>query len=138
MLPRLTRPDVPRPKAGIVHLGLGAFFRAHGAIWIAEAMQARGGDWGILGVSLMTPGVRDALAPQGWAYQAVEQGPDGEIPRVVSVLNGVLVAPEDPRAVLAALADPAARIVTLTVTEKGYCHAPADRPSELRPSRHRP
>ena len=122
---RLTAPAGVRPATGIVHLGLGAFFRAHGASWIAEAMAAKGGDWGILGVSLQTPGTRDALAPQGWAYTAVEQGPDGEIPKVVSVLNGVLVAPEDTAAVLAALADPAVKIVSMTVTEKGYCHDPA-------------
>ncbi|MCR8723764.1 mannitol dehydrogenase family protein [Frigidibacter sp. ROC022] len=123
--PRLTRQPGQRPGTGIVHLGLGAFFRAHGAIYIAEAMAAHPGDWGILGVSLKSPGTRDALQPQGWDYTAVEQGPDGEIPRVVNVLNGVLVAPEDPGAVLAAMADPAVKIVSLTVTEKGYCHEPA-------------
>jgi fructuronate reductase len=123
---RLTRqPGPARPGTGIVHLGPGAFFRAFGAPWIAEAMAARGGDWGIVGVSLQSPATRDALRPQGWDYTAVEQGPDGEIPRVVSVLNGVLVAPEDPAAVLSAMADPAVRIVSLTVTEKGYCHDPA-------------
>jgi fructuronate reductase len=123
---RLTRPR-PAPPVGIVHLGLGAFFRAHGAPWIAEAVAARGGDWGILGVSLQTPGTRDALAPQDGCYLAVEQGPEGETARPVTVLAGVLVAPEDPAAVLAAMADPAVRIVTLTVTEKGYCHDPASR-----------
>ncbi len=49
--PRLTR-TTPAPKTGIVHLGLGAFFRAHGAIYTEEAMQASGGAWGITGVSL--------------------------------------------------------------------------------------
>lgn len=125
MSERLTRKPGPRPATGIVHLGLGAFFRAHGAIWIAEAMAAKGGDWGIVGVSLKTPGTRDALRPQGWDYMAVEQGPNGEKPRVVSVLNEVLVAPEDPGRVLAEMAGPAVRIVSLTVTEKGYCHDPA-------------
>ncbi len=54
-LPRLARPAGPRPGAGIVHLGLGAFFRAHGAIYVAEAMAKSGGDWGIVGVSLVEP-----------------------------------------------------------------------------------
>ena len=121
---RLTR-HTPAPKMGIVHLGLGAFFRAFGAVYVAEAMAKSGGDWGILGISLQSATTRDALAPQGWAYTALELGPDGEVPRVVEVLTGVLVAPEDPEAALAALADPAVRIVTLTVTEKGYCHEPA-------------
>lgn len=115
----------PRPKIGIVHLGLGAFFRAHGAVYVAEAMQASGGDWGILGVSLQSPAIRNALAPQGFAYHAVEQGPQGEVVRRIDVVQDVLVAPENPEAVLAAMADPGVKIVSLTVTEKGYCHLPA-------------
>jgi fructuronate reductase len=121
---RLTR-SRPAPRVGIVHLGLGAFFRAHGAAWIEEAMAASGGDWGIVGVSLRSPDMRDALAPQGCAYTALELGPEGETARVVEAVAEVLVAPEDPEAVLSRMADPAVRIVTLTVTEKGYCHSPA-------------
>ena len=121
---RLTR-DGAAPKVGIVHLGLGAFFRAHGAIYTQEAMAASGGDWGILGVSLQSPGVRDALAAQGGVYTALELGPGGETARQVTSVAGVLVAREDPAAVIAAMADPSVRIVTLTVTEKGYCHEPA-------------
>lgn len=119
------RRTTPAPEVGIVHLGLGAFFRAHGALYIQEAMAASGGDWGILGVSLQRPDIRNALQPQGGLYTALELGPDGEVPRVVTSVTGVLVAPEDPGAVLAAMADPAVRIVSLTVTEKGYCHEPA-------------
>ncbi len=121
---RLYREPLTAP-AGIVHLGLGAFFRAHGAIYIAEAMAKSGGDWGVVGVSLQSPGTRDRLAPQGWAYTALELAPDGERPQVVTVLRDVLVAPENPQAVLDAMAAPAVRIVTLTVTEKGYCHEPS-------------
>ena len=114
-----------RPATGIVHLGLGAFFRAFGCVYVADAMAASGGDWGIIGVSLRSPSVRDALKPRGWAYTSVTLAPDGEKLRDIRVLNDVLVAPEDPSAVLAAMADPGVRIVTLTVTEKGYCHNPA-------------
>ena len=121
---RLTR-SRPAPPVGIVHLGLGAFFRAHGALYVAEAMAASGGDWGIAGVSLRSPAIRDALAPQGGAYTLLELGPEGETARVIEAVAELLVAPEDPEAVLARLADPAVRIVTLTVTEKGYCHSPA-------------
>ncbi|MCB2099623.1 MAG: mannitol dehydrogenase family protein [Rhodobacterales bacterium] len=110
---------------GIVHLGLGAFYRAHGALYVEEAMAASGGHWGIVGVSLRSPATRDALAPQGYAYTAVERRPDGSHPRVVEVLDHVLVAPEDPAGLIACLAHPGVRIVTLTVTEKGYCHEPA-------------
>ncbi len=121
---RLHRAPLAGPS-GIVHLGLGAFFRAHGAIYIAEAMAKSGGDWGITGVSLQSPGTRDRLRPQGWAYTALELTPEGERPQVMTVLRDVLVAPEDPQAVLDAMAAPEIRIVSLTVTEKGYCHEPA-------------
>ncbi|WP_411742006.1 mannitol dehydrogenase family protein [Rhodobacter sp. TJ_12] len=122
--PRLDR-VAPAPKVGIVHLGLGAFFRAHGAIFTEEAIAASGGEWGILGVSLQSAGTRDALAPQGGSYIALELAPEGVKPHAVQVIAGVLVAPEDPEAVLTAMADPAVQIVSLTVTEKGYCHEPS-------------
>lgn len=124
-LPRLSRRPGPLPGIGIVHLGLGAFFRAHAALYLAEAMAASGGDWGVVGVSLRSPAARDALAPQGGVYSAVERGPQGETRRLVETVQQVLVAPEDPAAVLDRMADPATRIVSLTVTEKGYCHDPA-------------
>lgn len=122
---RLGPSGARRPEPGIVHLGLGAFFRAHGAIYFEEAVAASGGDWGVVGVSLQNPTTRDQLAPQGFAYTALELGPEAEKPRVVEILRDVLVAREDPAAVLELLADPKIRIVTLTVTEKGYCHDPS-------------
>ena len=121
---RMTRLK-PAPRTGIVHLGLGAFFRAHGAIYTQEAMAASGGDWGVTGVSLQSPGMRDAMVPQGCAYTALELGPDGETASRIEVICGVLVARENPQAVLTAMADPAVRLVSLTVTEKGYCHEPS-------------
>lgn len=124
--PRLTRTQAPRSKPGIVHLGLGAFFRAFGAVYVEGAVRISGGDWGIVGVSLQSTGTRDRLAPQDFVYTVVTQEPDGgETLRTVEILDDVLVAPEDPEAVLARMSDPAIRILTLTVTEKGYCHDPA-------------
>ena len=125
LVDRLTQSAAPRPGVGIVHLGLGAFYRAFGAIYVAEAMAVSGGDWGIVGVSLKSPKTRDALAPQNWAYTSVTLAESGESTQVIDVLEDVLVAPEDPAAVLEAMADPGVRIVSLTVTEKGYCHNPA-------------
>jgi fructuronate reductase len=123
---RLRRSAVPKVRAGIVHLGLGAFFRAFSAIYIEDAVRLSGGDWGIIGVSLQSAGTRDKLIGQDFVYNAVTQNIDGtESHRTVEILSDVLVAPEDPEAVVAAMADPAIRIVTLTVTEKGYCHDPA-------------
>ncbi|KZD07786.1 mannitol dehydrogenase family protein [Oceanibaculum pacificum] len=109
-------------RPGIVHLGVGAFFRAHVATYLDDAMQA-GGDprWGVIGASLRHPDQRDRLAPQGCLYTALQRGPEGDSARIVGCLTQVLVAPENPGALLARMADPMTRIVSLTVTEKGYC-----------------
>jgi fructuronate reductase len=110
---------------GVVHLGLGAFARAH-QIKLFDAALA-GGDlrWGVLGVSLRSPTVRDALAPQDWLYTLLERGAGGEHAQLIGALTGVLVAPDNPHAVAAALAAPETHLVTLTVTEKGYKLDPA-------------
>jgi fructuronate reductase len=136
-LPRLPA-DVEKPSydrsrltPGIVHLGLGAFHRAHQAVVTDQAMQASGDlSWGILGVSLRQPATRDALTPQDGLYTLAvrDAGPDGqerEQLRVVGSVLRVMVADEDPNAVLERIAYPQTRIVSLTVTEKGYSHEPA-------------
>ena len=122
--PRLAR-TVSTPGTGIVHFGPGAFFRAFNAVFTDEVLTAQGGDWGICAVSLRSPTARDQLLPQGCAYTAVEKGPQGDTSRVVNAISQVLVAPADPEAVLVRMADAAVRIVSLTITEKGYCHDPA-------------
>lgn len=122
--PRLIRTDPPAPL-GIVHLGPGAFFRAFNAVYTDEAMTKKGGDWGICAVSLRSPVGRDQLLPQAGAYTAVTLAPDGLRPRVITAISAFLVAPEDPGAVLTRMAAPGTRIVSLTITEKGYCHSPA-------------
>jgi fructuronate reductase len=124
-LSHVARTTSARPNVGIVHLGLGAFFRAHGAIYIAEAMATSGGDWCICAASLQSATMRDALAPQEFAYTALAAGPGGDTARVVEVIENILVARENPQALINAMADPAVQIVSLTVTEKGYCHNPA-------------
>ncbi len=110
---------------GIVHLGLGAFHRAHQAVYTDAAIAAGDARWGILGASLRAADTRDALAPQDGLYTIAVRSAEGEALRVIGALRGVLVAPEDPAALIAAMANPAVRIVSLTVTEKGYCHDPA-------------
>ena len=88
-------------------------------------MSDAGGDWGILGVSLKSPLTRNKLALQGNLYTAVKMDPESQIPRIVEVLNEVLFAPEDPTELVSRLSDPMVRIVSLTITEKGYCHVPS-------------
>lgn len=117
--------NTSRPESGIVHLGLGAFFRAFGCIYVADAMDVSGGDWGVVGVSLRNPETRDALQSQDWSYTSVTLSPQGEQCRRINVLNDIFFAPENPQSVLDAMANPGIKIVSLTVTEKGYCHHPA-------------
>jgi fructuronate reductase len=110
--------------AGIVHLGIGAFHRAHQAVYTDAALAAGDLRWGILGVSLRSPLTRDALAPQDGLYTVDQRGETNRLTVIGSVLD-VLVAPEDPAALIAALSHPDVAIVSLTVTEKGYCRDPA-------------
>ena len=108
-----------------MHLGPGAFFRAFNAVYTADAMAAGGGGWGIRAVSLRSAGPRDQLDPQGCVYTAVGLHADGARPRIIDSIVDVLVARESPERTLAALADPKIRILSLTITEKGYCHEPS-------------
>ncbi len=121
---QIDRPTYDRRAADhqIVHLGPGAFHRAHQAVFTEDARLAGGGEWGIVGVSLRHGDAKAALAPQDGLF-AVEFLSERPSVRVIGVIGEVLVAPEAPHAALAALADPATHIVTLTltVTEAGYC-----------------
>ncbi|MEM6890314.1 MAG: mannitol dehydrogenase family protein [Pseudomonadota bacterium] len=122
--PRVKRHSPP-PKPGIVHLGLGAFFRSHGALVIEDAMQYGGGDWGIFGASLRSPDIRNRLSGQDFVYTAVKMAPEGQYRRLIHALCDVIFAPDSPDSLIARMADPSTRIVSLTVTEKGYCHIPS-------------
>src|SRR6478609_8819871 len=112
-------------EVGAVHLGLGAFHRGHQAILTQRALAHEAGPWAISGVSLRGTAVRDALRPQDCLYGLIEYDGVAEVASVVGVVREALFAPDEGGLVLARLASPATRIVTLTVTEKGYCHHPA-------------
>ncbi|OQM73559.1 mannitol dehydrogenase family protein [Manganibacter manganicus] len=110
---------------GIVHLGIGAFHRAHQAVY-TDTVLADGDDrWGIVGASLRSTDTRDALAPQDGLYTVAARDGDGERLRVVGSSIDQLVAPEDPEHLLETMADPRVKVISLTVTEKGYCHSPS-------------
>ncbi len=117
--------DRQQLKPGIVHLGIGAFHRAHQAYYTEAVLNRFGGDWGIIGCSLRSPSVREQLAPQDNWYTLVERSSAGEKLQLIGAVIGTLVGPENPAALIAVMSDPAIRIVSLTVTEKGYCHDPA-------------
>ena len=110
---------------GIVHLGLGAFHRAHQALYTDAAMAGGDRDWGIAGVSLRSPGVRDTLAPQDGLYTVTERRAGADRTTLVGAIRAVVVAPERPGATAALIARAGVHVVTLTVTEKAY-HRGAD------------
>ncbi|WP_395944814.1 mannitol dehydrogenase family protein [Brevundimonas sp.] len=117
--------DRAQVKTGVVHLGIGAFHRAHQAVVFDDAIKAGDLRWGVLGASLRSPDVRDQLNPQDGLYTLVVRDGSDEHLRVIGAGRGVLVGPEDPAALVAAMADADVHIVTLTVTEKGYRLDPA-------------
>lgn len=122
LLPAYNRSDLAR---GIVHLGLGAFHRAHQALY-TEAVVAKGDlRWGIVGVSLRDPGVPDTLAAQDHLYSVTERHGERSHSRIVGVLREALYAPRQLAQVIGAIANPATSIVTITVTEKGYGQHPS-------------
>jgi len=120
-IPGVALPAYDRDKVtvGVVHFGPGAFHRAHQAFYF-DQLLAKDPRWGICAVSLKSPGVRDALQPQDGLYTLAQLDAETTF-RVLGSILEVLVAPEDPPSVFARLAAPTTRMVTLTVTEKGYC-----------------
>jgi fructuronate reductase len=119
------RVDARALSVGIVHLGIGAFHRAHQAVYTEDAIAAGGGDWGICGVTQRSDAVVEQLAPQDGLYTLAQRDGAGERLRVVGAVRELLWAQADRDGVLDRIAAPATRIVTLTVTEKGYHHDPA-------------
>jgi mannitol 2-dehydrogenase len=114
--------------AGIVHFGVGGFHRAHQAMYLdrlLETGQAR--DWAILGVGVLPSDARmkAVMDSQDGLYTLVSKAPDGSREaRIVGSIIGFLLAPEDPEAVIEAIAAPSVRIVSMTITEGGYCIDP--------------
>lgn len=111
-------------RPGIVHIGVGGFHRAHLAMYVDALLTAgEARDWGICGVGVLPSDdrIRDVLRAQDGLYTLVRKEADGSLsPRVVGSLVDYLYAPDDPQAVIERIADPATRIVSLTITEGGY------------------
>jgi fructuronate reductase len=124
--PSVARPGYDRDARGIgiVHFGIGAFHRAHMAAYTDGVMAAADGDWRILGVSLRSADVADQMNPQDGLYTVTERSASGSKLRLIGAVKKVIVAHEDPEAVVSTLAAPTTYIVSFTITEKGYCRAP--------------
>ncbi len=117
-------PRTPPRKAGIVHLGLSNFHRAHQAVYTARTLDVDDGPWGIVGVARRSRDVLDAMRAQETAYAVLTLADDRADVDVVAVHTDLLLAAADPEAVVSQLADPAISLVTLTVTEAGYTAGP--------------
>lgn len=128
--PEVARPSYDRSqvKPGIAHIGVGAFHRAHQAMYVDRLLEGGAArDWGICGIGLLPADarMRDMLAAQDGLYTLVLKHADGRRERrVIGSLVDYLFAPDDPEAVVEKLASPAIRIVSLTVTEGGYNFSP--------------
>ena len=112
--------DRAAQAAGIVHIGIGAFHRAHQAVYTDDAMGAGDRDWGIIGVSLRSGDVAAQLGPQDGLYTVSTRSAAGTRLRLIGAVQKVLVAADDGQAVIDAIAAPCTHIVSFTVTEKGY------------------
>jgi fructuronate reductase len=114
---------------GVVHLGIGAFHRAHQAVYTEDAALATGDTgWGICGVTQRSASVLDQLGPQDGLYGILQK--DADTPaslRITGIVREVLDGPTQGDDVLGRLADPAVTVVTSTVTEKGYRRGPDGR-----------
>ena len=114
--------DRENTEIGIVHLGPGAFHRAHQAVYTENAMNLSGGNWGICGVSLRSATARDILAKQDNLYTLAILDKNISY-QVIGAMKEVLVASEQSEQVIARMSSANTKLVTLTITEKGYCLA---------------
>ena len=130
-----TLPDsVKRPqydrrslRSRIVHFGFGAFHRAHQALLTDRVLNAQGGDWGICEISLFSGDqLMTQLREQDHLYTVLEKGAAGNEAIIIGVVNECLNAKLDSlAAIIEKFCEPQVAIVSLTITEKGYCIDPA-------------
>jgi fructuronate reductase len=117
--------DRKQLRTGVVHLGIGAFHRAHQAVYFDDALCNGDMRWGIVGASLRSASVRAALVPQDCLYSVVAREGRDERVRIIGALRDVMVAQQDANALVSVMAAPDTHLVTITVTEKGYHLDPA-------------
>ncbi|KFG69299.1 mannitol dehydrogenase family protein [Microvirga sp. BSC39] len=126
----IARPTYAREalRPGILHIGVGNFHRAHQAVYLDDLFNAgKDHDWALIGAGIRSGdrAMRQALEPQDWLTTVVELEPGVDIARATGSMVGFVPIGEDGRAIVEALENPGLRIVSLTVTEGGYCIDPA-------------
>jgi fructuronate reductase len=128
------RYDRRRIAAGVAHIGVGAFHRAHQLDYLDDLAAAGETGWGVWGVSLRSPTAERALAPQECLYILDRRGRDGESLALRGALLKVQTAGEDPAPILRILTAPEISLVTMTLTEKAYVAEPDDFADQARPT----
>lgn len=110
-------------STGIVHVGLGNFHRAHQAVYLDDLFnKGLDHDWAICGAGVRAPDarMRDALMAQDGLSTVIELGPESTQPRIIGAMTDFVEVDPTNAPLIARMADPATRIVSLTVTEGGY------------------
>jgi mannitol-1-phosphate/altronate dehydrogenase len=125
------QPTVPGPqydrnalKCGILHMSVGGFHRSHQAVYIDDLLNKTPGNWMICGVGLLPQDDQHvkALQAQNTLYTVVERTAAQDSARIIGSMKEILHAPSNPQAVIDRMMDPDIKIVSLTITEKGYCY----------------
>ena len=112
--------DPRKLSVGIVHIGLGAFHKAHQAALTHHVLQKQPGDWRIFGVSLRSSQPSAELTPQDYLYTLIEKGMSGSRINLIGSIAGAACLGDDFDGVLPHLISDATKIVSITVTEKAY------------------
>ena len=106
-------------SSGIVHFGIGNFHRSHQAVYCDDLLSRGDMQWGITGVSLRSGAMRDALEPQDYLYTLAILGEATEY-RIIGAIQDIVVGPEDPMSVVSLIANSSTKLISSTITEKGY------------------
>ena len=135
------RYDRQQLRSRIVHFGFGAFHRAHQALLTNRVLNEKGGDWGICEISLFSGDVlMSQLRAQDHLFTVLEKGAEGNEAIIVGAVHECLNAKLDSLpAIIEKFCEPQVAIVSLTITEKGYCIDPATGKLDLKtPQSHIP
>lgn len=112
-------------KPGIAHIGVGAFHRCHQAEYTDDLLATDFGRWGLVGINIRPPLLADTLGRQSGLYTRLIRQNDEVEARVIGSIARVVDSQDSAEPALEALASPDIEVVTMTVTEKGYCHVPS-------------
>ncbi|TPN80684.1 mannitol dehydrogenase family protein [Mesorhizobium sp. CU2] len=125
--PQVRKPAYDRTalKPGIAHLGVGAFHRAHQAEYTDDLLEKDFDRWGLIGINIRPPLLTDTLGKQHGLYTRLIRENDEVEARVIGSIMRVVDSQDSAAPALDVLASPEIEMVTMTVTEKGYCHIPS-------------